>query len=317
VVTWVLLGANALVWAGVNASGGADNPQALLDFGAIFGPLIADGQYWRLFTAMFLHAEVAHLGMNGIGLLIFGQLVENFYGHARFLIIYVVAGLFGSVASYMFNTVAIGLGASGAIFGVVGALAAFFLVQRRTMGEIALRNLIGVSVLVAISLGYGLITPQVDNWAHLGGLASGFALGLALSPRYRTAMATMGFQTRLLGTTSLVGKWWVLPVATTLLVAGVWVGSAKVPESAYSHVGRAEDFYEEGDLDRALAEVEQAIGIEQSTARARYLRALIYLDRGNAQDAIAELTAAIRFGQINDPNTMRKAISLLVSVRGR
>ena len=315
--TWALLGANVVVWLAVQMAGGAQDLEVLLEFGALFGPLIADGQYWRLLTAMFLHADLPHLAVNGIGLLIFGQLVEKSYGRARFLAIYVLAGLFGSVASFMLNSAAIGVGASGAIFGVVGALAAYFLSQRSTMGETARRNLIGVAILAAISLGYGMTTPGIDNWAHVGGLLGGFLLGLALSPRYREETSNFGFHVRLVDTISLAKRWWVLPAAVAFLVAGVWLGSANVPESAFAHVNRAEDYYRDGDLARALQEVDKAIDLQLSTARAHYLRALIYIDRGNAGGAVAELRTAIQIGRFSDRETMREALALLVRIRPR
>ena len=317
IATWSLLGANVIVWLAVQMSGGAENLEVLLEFGALFAPLIADGQYWRLITAMFLHADLPHLAMNGIGLLIFGQLVEKGYGHARFLIIYLVAGLFGSVASFMLNSSAIGVGASGAIFGVVGALAAYFLSQRSSMGEMALRNLIAVALLAAISLGYGMTTSGIDNWAHIGGLVGGFLLGLALAPRYRTETSHFGFHVKLVDTSSLAKQWWVLPATVALLVAGVWLGSANVPKSAFGLVNRAEDYYREGDLARALQQVDEAIELQLATARAHYLRALIYLDQGNVPGAVSELRTAIRFGRLSDRGTMREAVALLSRIRPR
>ncbi len=87
VITWALLALNILVFIAATAAGGTDNPEVLLDFGALFGPLIADGEYWRLFTAMFLHIGIAHLAFNGFALFIFGGLVERLYGHVRFILI--------------------------------------------------------------------------------------------------------------------------------------------------------------------------------------------------------------------------------------
>jgi rhomboid protease GluP len=315
-VTWILLVANVLVWLAAKGAGGTEDPQVLLDFGAMFSPLIAEGQYWRLFTGMFLHANLAHLAMNGFGLFIFGQLVERAFGHLRFLIVYILAGLFGSVASYSINTIAIAAGASGAIFGILGALAAFFVLQRQTHGKAARQNVTGVLVLSAISLGYGLITPQIDNWAHFGGFAAGFVLGLALSPRYRFATSPYGLSARPIDTTSIAGRLWVLPAAAVLLVIGAWLGGARLPDSGYVHVLRAESYFEEGDLAGSLFEVDKAIELERFSARAFYLRGLIYLEQGDPEGAVAELSTAIRFG-LADPERKAKAIQLLVSIRSR
>ena len=145
-VTWALLAVNVVVWIAATRAGGSEDRQVLLDFGAMFGPLIADGQYWRLFTAMFLHVGLVHLAFNGFGLAIFGSLVEGAYGHARFALIYLVSGLTGSVASYLVNSIAVGAGASGAIFGVLAALAAYFAAQRKVFGETAKRSMIGILI---------------------------------------------------------------------------------------------------------------------------------------------------------------------------
>ena len=124
------------------------------------GPLIATGEYWRFFTAMFLHAGPIHLFFNCFALFIFGRLVEGVYGNARFTTIYLLAGLSGSVLSYMFNRDAIAVGASGAIFGILGAFAAYFVAHRDTLGEMGRRNLTGLATIAAINLGIGLGHPQ-------------------------------------------------------------------------------------------------------------------------------------------------------------
>ena len=185
VVTWLLLAINLAVWVAMDRSGGSENEDVLLRFGALFGPFIANGEYWRLFTAMFLHIGFMHLLSNAIALIIFGGLMERIFGHYRFTSIYVLAGLSGSLASYTFNPVVIGAGASGAIFGVLGALTAFFLIRRDVLGNVGRQYLSALGLIGGINLFFGFIIPGIDNWAHLGGLVGGFLLGLALSPRYR------------------------------------------------------------------------------------------------------------------------------------
>ena len=172
VVTYALLLLNLLLWITLEVSGGSTNAQNLIDFGALSAPLIVDGEYWRLFTAMFLHAGVMHILANSLSLFIFGQIVERTHGHARFALIYLLAGLFGSVASLTLNSTGVGVGASGAVFGIVGALAAYFVANRRVMGDLGRQNLVGLLVLVGINVVFGLTAPGIDNWAHMGGLAS-------------------------------------------------------------------------------------------------------------------------------------------------
>ena len=264
IVTMALLGANVIIWLTAAAAGGTEDPEVLLDFGAMFRPLIAEGQYWRLFTAMFLHIGIAHVAFNGFGLLIFGRLVERAYGHLRFLTIYILAGLAGSVASYLFNSIAIAAGASGAIFGVLGALAAFFVAQRELFGSMAQRNLIGLLVLAAINLIYGLATPGIDNWAHMGGFAAGFVLGLVLAPRYRLLRSPLGTPMGLRDVSSLINRWWVAPAAAALLLLGTWAGSATLPDNSYTHVYRAERHFEQQDFDLAREEIGKAFPLDGS-----------------------------------------------------
>ncbi len=317
IVTWALLGANALVWLASSAAGDTRDPQNLIDFGAMFGPLIVGGEYWRLFTAMFLHAGLAHLVMNGLGLLIVGRLVEKSFGHLRFLLVYLVAGLFGSVASFGLNSVAVGAGASGAIFGTLGALAAFFAVHRDTFGKEGRQSLVGVLMVAGLVLASGIQTEEVDNWAHLGGFVAGFLIGLAISPRYRAVAGLFGVQPTLVDTTSLASRWWVAPAAVTLLVLGTWAASARLPEPAFPHTVLAESHFREGDNARALAEVEEAISLERTAARAYYIRGLIRLDQGNVRGAVSDLTDAIRYSGFGDGTTKREAISLLVRINAR
>ena len=279
VVTWVLLAANVVIWLAATFAGGTEDPEVLLDFGAMFGPLIADGQYWRLFTAMFLHVGIAHLFFNGFGLFIFGPLLENAYGRSRVLLIYVLAGLSGSVASFLLNSISIGAGASGAIFGIMGALAAFFLAQRETLGEMARGNLAGLLVLAGINLLYGLSTPGIDNWAHVGGFASGFGLGLAFAPTYKLQLTPFGQPVALVDVSSVAQRWWVLPMMLVALLLGTWLAVGSLPDNPYTHVYRAERLFERQDFDAANRELMLAFPSLRS------------LDSGTRARAIALLVA--------------------------
>jgi len=145
-----------------------------------FNAGVALGQYWRLFTAMFLHAGLIHLALNGYALWIVGNVVETELGRARFLALYLACGLLASAGSYAFGNPYIpGVGASGAIFGLFGAFfaynysrrhLAFYAARMRTMGMLILINLI-----------FSFSLASVIDWrAHLGGLLAGLAGGLAV-----------------------------------------------------------------------------------------------------------------------------------------
>ena len=262
VVTYALLAINVVVWLAMEfegrSRGGSESPEVLLQFGAMFGPLIASGEYWRLFTAMFLHVGILHLAFNAFGLLIFGRLVEGIYGPVRFALIYLLAGLFGSVASYLLNSIAIGAGASGAIFGVLGALAAFFLARREMLGEMGRQNLTGLAVIAAFNLIFGFTQPGIDNWAHMGGLAGGFAIGMALAPNYRRVDDVFGLGGRVVDVNSLARSFWVVPVAVVLLFGGTALGNSRMPD-AQSHIESAERHRLNGDREATLRELRAAI----------------------------------------------------------
>jgi membrane associated rhomboid family serine protease len=196
VVTPVLIAANVLVFAIMVARGVSPlspTTENLLAWGANYGRLSANGEWWRLATAMFLHVGVIHLLMNMWVLWDAGPLVERMLGHVAFASAYLLAGLAGSCASALWSPDRPSAGASGAIFGIFGVLGAFLLRQRRALPPGALTSLTRSSLFfVGYNVIYGLTNPSIDMAAHLGGLAGGFVVGLplvhALTPEARARM---------------------------------------------------------------------------------------------------------------------------------
>jgi rhomboid protease GluP len=192
-VTPILLALLVLVWGGMTLYGyqrglgfsGTEDLNLLIQFGAKVNDLIVAGEYWRLLSATFLHIGLLHLLLNGWALYLFGPMIERYYGAGRFVVIYLVAGLGGSIASFAFGP-QVSAGASGAIFGLVGALAAFFWLHRRITGAEGRAQLLNAIFIVGINTVFGLSQSQaIDNWGHIGGLIGGAIAGLALAPRYR------------------------------------------------------------------------------------------------------------------------------------
>lgn len=189
--TWATRGViavNVLVWLAMIATGAdpvAPDAQVLVDWGANLLPLTVD-QPWRLFTATVLHAGLIHLGFNMWVLWDAGRIAERFYGSLQFLLVYLVSGLFGSLASLFFAArTGVSVGASGAIFGVVGALlAALFTKQSKLPTALAAGMRSSMLMFVAYSLVMGFIARFVDNAAHIGGLVSGFAVAVILAERF-------------------------------------------------------------------------------------------------------------------------------------
>jgi rhomboid protease GluP len=168
--------------------------QTLVDMGALFGPLtVLKGEWWRLLSAMFLHGGMTHLLMNMFSLYIVGRGVEMYFDTKSYLSIYFFSGIIGGLVSLYMHPVAVGVGASGAIFGVFGALAGFFLAHRDRIASHSKAFMKDFGVIIAINLVIGLSIPSIDVSAHIGGLVVGFIGGFALSkdPKWLLAYNTM------------------------------------------------------------------------------------------------------------------------------
>ncbi len=189
--SYVILAVNVLIFI----AGQLIGHNLVLALGAKINGAIVAGEVWRLVTAMFLHVDLVHLAFNSYALFSFGTLVERNYGRQRFLIAYVLAGLGGSALSFLLSPRP-SVGASGAIFGLIGVLGAYYFIYRRQLvaGPSRLLNIVGI---VFYNLLYGLITPAIGNWAHIGGLLAGLALGWALAPRYQLRQPDPWFPPRL------------------------------------------------------------------------------------------------------------------------
>jgi rhomboid protease GluP len=166
------------VWAGAPASSillGDRSPQALVLFGARADWLIRAGEPWRLLSCVFLHAGFFHLGLNMLALFGLGRLCETVYGSQRLLALFLVSGLLGSVLSYIGGT-ELSVGASGAVFGLMGAGVVFGL-RNRSRLPAPLRSVFGRGLMpwVVLNLLIGLSVPRIDNLGHIGGMLGGAA----------------------------------------------------------------------------------------------------------------------------------------------
>ncbi len=144
------------------------------------------GEYWRIFTAMFLHFGPLHLGLNMLSLFLIGQVVETAYGKWRYLVIYLGSGIIGGVATYFFtNPLAVSAGASGAIFGVFGALGVFYLMNRRSLGVYGRGAISNWLFWLGLNIVWGVSIPGIGIIDHIGGLVAGMLLSFLLMPRAR------------------------------------------------------------------------------------------------------------------------------------
>ena len=185
-VTKLLIAANVLVFAVMLLDGAglwhsANGVQ--LTWGANFGPATQDGEWWRLGSAIFLHFGVVHLLFNMWALWDAGQLVERMYGRARFAGIYITSGLTGNLLSLVVQgNSAVSGGASGAIFGIYGALLIFLWRERSAISLHEFRWLFWGALIFAIAtITLGFIVPGIDNSAHIGGFISGILTSIVFS----------------------------------------------------------------------------------------------------------------------------------------
>ena len=188
-VTWTLVLANTLVWA-VTMAKGANMDYApaelLLAWGGNATSEAQRGEWWRLATAAFLHSGFAHLLMNMVGLVSIGTTVERIYGHRLFALIYLGSALMGNGLSLSFSAQeAVAVGASGAVFGVAGALAVAVLQHRDTLPRaFSKTTLASMGFFVGYSLFQVVVQPNIDNAAHIGGLLGGAMLAALLPERF-------------------------------------------------------------------------------------------------------------------------------------
>ena len=191
VTRWVIYLNVAIYVLMLSATGfdlfGGFSPRALAQWGANVGALtLGQGEVWRLLSCTFVHANVIHIGMNMWALHALGEMVERLYGSSVFAAIYLLAALGGSLCSLMFTLNASpwvpSVGASGAVFGVMGALLGFALSRRGTMPRQLFRGLTrSALIFIGLNLAIGLSIEAIDNGAHIGGLLTGLGAGVLLS----------------------------------------------------------------------------------------------------------------------------------------
>jgi rhomboid protease GluP len=216
-VTLALVLANVAVFA-VQVLGFGISPMMpegmdLLRWGAAYGPRVVHGEPWRLLTSMFLHAGLIHIGSNMYVLWLGGRLTERMFGNVSYLVIYVVSGLAGAITAIAFGSAGPLVGASGAVFGVFGALGGYLLVQRKNVPPDFLRSMRGQLVqFVLINTVISLAIPQISGWAHAGGFLMGFVVGMLVA-RPPTAEGVRGRALRAV----VVGAAMLLVLSATLL----------------------------------------------------------------------------------------------------
>lgn len=180
-VTYMLIAVNIICFL-VPAFFSESN-NVILDF-CVHGPSIRYGQYYRLLTGTFLHTGIMHLAFNCYALYVLGSQLESYLGKAKYIVIYLVSAIFGSLFSMTFNGDTASIGASGAVFGLMGALLYFGYHYRVYLGNVIKSQILP---LVIVNLLIGFLTTGVDNAAHIGGLVGGAMITMALGVKNKSS----------------------------------------------------------------------------------------------------------------------------------
>lgn len=175
IVTYIIMAICIILFILMELSGGSTNSQTLLKYGANLDVLVKNGEYYRLFTCIFLHVGIMHLLCNMYSLYIIGREVENLFGKIKYIIIFILSGIFGSIMSLAFTHNTISAGASGAIFGLLGALLYFGMHYRTYLGEAIKRSIIPI---IVVNLIIGFFAEGIDLAAHIGGLVGGVLVAM-------------------------------------------------------------------------------------------------------------------------------------------
>ncbi|TSB46712.1 rhomboid family intramembrane serine protease [Alkalicoccobacillus porphyridii] len=308
IVTFTMLSLITLMFIWLEYSGGSTSTLTLIQWGAKYNPLISDGEWWRLISSMFLHIGFFHLFMNSLALFFLGTLVERIFGSIRFFVVYMVAGVTGSLASFAFMD-AVSAGASGAIFGCFGALLYFGSIHRelfrRTMGA-------NVIFILLLNLVLGFMVQGIDMGAHLGGLFGGYltAAVVGLPGQKRKWYQSVALVSVVVGSIVL---WFVgthdtaYQPETDLQIAAELIQENRDAE-AEPYLVRAQDrnhslpeipFYlayiylNDGRNEEAIPLLEEAIDMRASFHEALYNLALAHSLEGNEEEALTLVEEAI------------------------
>ena len=193
IITIILVSVNVLIFIWLSLFGMTEDAAYMLQHGAMYLPLVVEkGEYYRMFTCIFLHFGFQHLMNNMMMLFFLGSILEEELGWWRYGVLYIISGIGGNVLSALYDLrtgyYVVSAGASGAIFGIIGAL---FLIIIRNRGRIGNLSGRGMLFMVACSLYHGFTSTGIDNMAHIGGIITGFLVAVVLYRKHDRKRSTL------------------------------------------------------------------------------------------------------------------------------
>ncbi|MCM3396764.1 MULTISPECIES: rhomboid family intramembrane serine protease [Oceanobacillus] len=306
--TYLLIAINLVLFILLELNGGSTSINTLIEMGAKYNPSIIEGEWWRIASSMFLHIGYLHLLMNMLAIYYLGTATERIFGRTRFLFIYFLAGIGGGLASFAFTT-NVSAGASGAIFGLFGALLFFGIIYKRIFFQTMGSNIL-IILLINIVLGFSV--EQIDMGAHIGGLLAGFLASamMHLPNKKNVRTQLIGFIAYVMLITGLVifglnsnmnNQSNYLMQIEQLLLDNQFEEVVEVATEALDLEGdmqgpilfqRSYAYIELNELNLAVEDLEQSILHEPVLPEAYYNLALLYDSNGQIEEAKEMITKA-------------------------
>jgi len=315
-LTKLLFGANVAVFIAMVFASDASmefTGQVMLHFGANFGPLTLSGDWWRLVTYMFLHGGIFHIAMNMWCLWNIGTLCESLYGRFTYAAIYLITGIAGGLASVGWNPGVLSVGASGALFGLTGALIASFYLGSFSLSGIPIKSVLSSLLFFAgFSLFLGKIVPGIDNACHIGGLISGLILGALIarlapdhdnSPSRIAVLAVVALAVT--GSAFAVRQWRGTPYRMAREFESMSQGNpdraiAKLeaiarqqPNSVDIHFALGRTYFGLGQYPQAETEFKRVVLLQPQNTDARVALGMTYLNETHLDDANNTFSQAV------------------------
>lgn len=307
VTTLVIMAVTVAVYLLMELAGGSQNLDVLLDFGAAYGPYFRHGQYWRAVMPMFLHIGGLHITLNMLALYALGPVLEQVYGYGRYVFLYVTTGIVSALVSMTLSN-SVSAGASGAIFGVAGAILVTGFLHREAV-PLRWRRAFGRGLLflmlVALDLILGFAIPHIDNWGHLGGLGAGMLLALLIPP----PAPHSAFQTAGLERPSQDWVW--VPVVAVALSMGATFQHYRVVRQVDRLLAEGAQLRARGQDVQARERFEQAAQRQPYDERPHEALGALDLAQNRAADAVREYQRALQLS----PDSPRAELGLALAYR--